>query len=120
MELQDYRQLGAEERDAGQDYPESNSEAPIVRLRTGSPDSTSRTGAGGEGKAARKRPREVFGVWERGTGLRHIASQAVRVRAAVGDRGVSALCDAPCVVRELWGKGGGCPWRIRSHAATGS
>ncbi|MDP6414175.1 MAG: hypothetical protein QGG54_03960, partial [Gammaproteobacteria bacterium] len=95
MELQDYRQLGAEERDAGQDYPESNSEAPVIRLRTGSPDSTSRTGAGGEGKAARKRPREVFGVWERGTGLRHITSQAVRVRTAVGDPGVSALCDAP-------------------------
>ena len=32
MELQDYRRLGERERDAGQDYPESDSEAPVVRF----------------------------------------------------------------------------------------
>ena len=33
MELRDYRRLGAKERDAGQDYPESDSEASVVCVR---------------------------------------------------------------------------------------
>jgi hypothetical protein len=66
MELRDYRQLGAKERDAGQDYPESDSEAPVVRLRTGAPGPGSTTGAGGGGTTSSERT-SVFGVWERGT-----------------------------------------------------
>ena len=77
MELQDYRRLGERERDAGQDYPESDSEAPVVRLRTGAVGTGHARGSGSGGATSSERLGEVLWLRESGARLRHPGDQAV-------------------------------------------
>ncbi len=107
MELRHFHRLGAWERDAASDYPESGSEASVVRLRTGKIGAISGAGAGGRSTTSSEQSGQVFGLWEASARLRHARDETVRVCTVVGDRSVLALRDAPGVVPALWGEGRG-------------
>ena len=85
MELRDNHRLGAGERDASADYPESYSETSLVRVRTGETGAVTGTGNRGRGAASSKQPGEVFGLRSHGARLRHADTAKVRVCAVVGD-----------------------------------
>ena len=89
------------ERDATQDYLESDSEAFVVRLRDGAARGAPAADPGGTGASPRRGPCAVRPVPPPGPGLRHPGAAALRLRAPLAHPGRLRLRDAPRVVPAL-------------------
>ena len=62
----------------------------------------------GGGSPAQGQPADLFVVRSPGAGLRHAGRAAIRIRAALGNRGVFPVRDAPGRVSALWREGRVC------------
>ena len=94
--------LGGEQRDAAQDYPESDSETSRIRVRA---DTTARGGgrpqAGGRNLPAPAQPAALLGVRAPRPPVRHAPGAVVRVRAALGPPRLLPVSDAPGRLRAV-------------------
>ena len=110
---------GDEQRDAGQDYPQSPSEAPGIRVRRRSVRRAGgRIGPDGRHPPPRAQPTAMLGLRTTRAAVRPPSTAPVRVRAALGLAGVLLVRDAARRLSQVRADRRAVPWADGKHQLT--